>query len=66
MPLTRADRGRDLARLRRISIAKEEVSELAKRFDRLMLEPDRLKDRLCSGYSACLSGSKTRPGPRVS
>ena len=38
------DRVRELARLAGISIAEDEISEVANRFGSLMLELDRLKD----------------------
>jgi Asp-tRNA(Asn)/Glu-tRNA(Gln) amidotransferase C subunit len=42
--LSDEDRVRELARLAGISIADEEVAEVASRFGSLMLELDRLKD----------------------
>jgi Asp-tRNA(Asn)/Glu-tRNA(Gln) amidotransferase C subunit len=42
--LSDEDRVRELARLAGISIADEEVAEVASRFGSLMMELDRLKD----------------------
>ena len=44
MALSKEDRVRELARLAGITIAEEEVPEVANRFESLMLELDRLKE----------------------
>lgn len=44
MPLSKEDRVRELARLVGIPLQEEEVTEVANRFDSLMLEMDRLKE----------------------
>ena len=49
MALSKEDRVRELARLVGIAIAKEEVSEVANRFDSLVQELERLKDVDLSG-----------------
>ena len=44
MTLSREDRVRELARLAGITIAEDEVEEVATRFESLMLELERLND----------------------
>ena len=44
MTLSREDRIRELARLAGITIAEDEVEEVATRFESLMLELERLND----------------------